>query len=479
MAFSRLVARADLAALEPTFAAIRERHGVNETYPHEAVGEAIAAGGASVELAHVQGERTDRTDLPLVTIDPEGSRDLDQALAIEETSEGWTVHYAIADVAAHVAPGGALDRETWLRGETIYCPDRRVGLHPPEMSEGFASLLPGQRTKAALWTIVVARTGELGEATVERAWVQSRRQYSYRELQSGPPPEAAALVLAMRGLGDARRAHLRERGGVTLPKPSQEVVEENGELALEFRAAVGVEDDNAQVSLLTGEAAARIMLAAGVGVLRTMPAAEPEDLERLRRQALAIGIEWPSGSGYADVLLGLDTHSPRAAAFLSHATRLFRGAAWEPFDLPSLPVPGTTEHGALAAPYAHVTAPLRRLVDRYGTEVCLAHCAGREVPAWVRAALPTLGAAMAAGVRTASAVDRECVNAVEAAVLLPHLGEDFEAVGLDDRTVQVTSPAVVAKCTGGVRVGERQAVTLVSADAVAGPVFSAAGEREG
>jgi exoribonuclease R len=243
------------------------------------------------------------------------------------------------------------------------------------------------------------------------------------------------------------------------------VVDRDGELELVFRAATGIEDDNAQVSLLTGEAAARIMLTAGVGVLRTMPPAAPQDVERLRRQALALGIDWPDGASYADVLRGLDLASPKAAAFLTQATRLFRGAAWEPFDIPSIPTPEHTTHGALARPYAHVTAPLRRLVDRYGTEVCLAHCAGRPVPSWVHAALPTVGPSMTAAVRKASAVDRECVDAVEAAVLAPHVGDTFTAVGLDERTVQIEEPAVVAVCKGAVKVGERQHVRLLRADA--------------
>ena len=143
--------------------------------------------------------------------------------------------------------------------------------------------------------------------------------------------------------------------------------------------------------------------------------------------------------------------------------------------MPDLPIPDQRDHGALARPYAHVTAPLRRLVDRYGTEVCLAHCAGVPVPQWVHEALPTLGEAMTAGVRTGAAVDRECVDAVEAAVLAPHVGEVFDAVGLDDRTVQLADPAVVARCTGAVKVGERQQVRLVAADA-AGAQFAVAEE---
>src|SRR6187455_2138953 len=153
MAVSRLIARVPVDSLVEAFAQIRERHGVSEGYPEAVVSEALAAGAVAGELPHVEGQRTDRTDLPLVTIDPAGSLDLDQALAITPDGDGWVVHYAIADVGAHVVPGGALDADTWSRAETVYCPDRRIGLHPPQMSEGFASLLPGQRTKAALWTI--------------------------------------------------------------------------------------------------------------------------------------------------------------------------------------------------------------------------------------------------------------------------------------------------------------------------------------
>lgn len=473
MPMRRLVARTPMAALEPAFRAIRAREGVAEVYPPDAVADAERARDAVTEPAHIEGDRADRTDVEFVTVDPVGSRDLDQALHVEATGAGWTVRYAIADVAAHVVPASALDRESHERAETVYCPDTRVGLHPSIMSEGFASLLPGQRTRAVVWTIAVDAAGELGEARVERAWVASRAQYSYAELEAAGTPDAARLVADLRSLGDARRGALRRLGAVTLPKPSQEVVADGTGLRLEFRAARGVEDDNAQVSLLTGSAAARMMLDAGVGVLRTMPPASDEALHRLARQAHGLGIAWEEGEAYADVLARLDLASPRAAAFLTAAVHLFRGAAWVPFDVAGgLPEPEQTRHGALGGPYAHVTAPLRRLVDRYGTEVCLAHCAGREVPRWVRDAMPTLGAEMEAGVRRGSRVDRACLEAVEAAVLAPHVGEAFEGVGLDEDTVQLADPAVVARCSGGVAVGKRQRVRLISATMEAGARFA-------
>ena len=451
-----------LDELVPRFTHIRHEAGVRVVR-----GEAVLAEVAphDEDPGHIVGDRADMTDVPFVTIDPEGSRDLDQAIHMERAGDGWRVRYAIADVAAHVTPLGALDADTWDRVETVYCPDMRVGLHPPAMSEGYASLLPGQRTKAIVWDLGVAGDGTLDSTDVRRAWVTSAHQYAYAELAQTPSPEAAELVALMAELGDARRRVLREAGAVSLPKPSQEVDRDAGGLRLEFRAARGIEDDNAQVSLLTGMAAARLMLDAGVGVLRTMPPASDDALRRLRRQALALGVDWPHGAQYSDVLDTIDPASATGAAFLTAAVTLFRGASWEPFHVgQGLPVPDHVTHGALAAPYAHVTAPLRRLVDRYGNEICVAHAAGHPIPSWVTDALPQLGQAMISGVRRGGKVDRACIDAVEAAVLDSHIGEDFAAVGLDEDTIQLAEPAVVARCQGDIPIGKRLQATLVHAD---------------
>ncbi len=473
MPTTRIVAHAPLAEVAPVFEGIRRTAGVEDQHSLEVIRDA-EAGREPNDLPHVQGPRVDADHLPLVTIDPAGSRDLDQAVAIERVDGRFRVHYAIADVGAHVVPGSALDLDTRERIETTYCPDKRIGLHPPQMSEGYASLLPEQRTKAVLWTLDLASDGELDGVSVVRAWVTSRRQYSYDELTERPPEEALDLIESMRAVGDLRRSLTRARGAVTLPKPSQEVSEHAGHLTLEFRAARQLEDDNAQISLLTGMAAARLMLEAGVGILRTMPPASDEAIERLRRQAAALGVVWPASATYADMLDHLDVEAPHAAAFLVAAVSLFRGASWEPFDSArpgDLPMPESTTHGALAAPYAHVTAPLRRLVDRYGTEVCLAHHGGYPIPTWALDSLPWIGTAMSAGVQRGSTIERACIAAVETALLQPHIGEEFEGVGLDRSTVQLAEPAVIARCNGDVEPGILQRVRLVSSSAPHGPVF--------
>ena len=146
---------------------------------------------------------------------------------------------------------------------------------------------------------------------------------------------------------------------------------------------------------------------------------------------------------------------------------LLRGAGYVAFD--GAP-PKLADHAAVAAPYAHVTAPLRRLVDRYATEVCLAVAAGAPVPSDVRAALAALPEAMSVSGRRASAAERACVDLVEAFLLRDRVGQAFDAMVIDvdakrgGGLVQLADPAVIARCDGELPLGDRVSVRLVQAD---------------
>ena len=413
----------------------------------------------------------DRTDLPFVTIDPEGARDLDQALHVARDGDGWVVHYAIADVAAFVSPGDPVDVEANRRGETLYGAEEKVPLHPPAISEDAASLLPDRVRPALLWTIRLGPDGERVDADVRRALVRSREQLTYEEAQrrvdAGEGPETLARLAEV---GPLRLAREAARGGVSLPLPEQEVVVDGHRWHLEHRARLPVEDWNAQISLLTGYAAAAMMVYGRVGILRTLPPADPRDVQRLHRTARALGIEWPAELLYPDFVRSLDPTRPEHAAMVVACTRLLRGSGYTAFDgeLPEQPL-----HAALAAEYAHVTAPLRRLVDRYASEVCVALCAGDEVPAWVHAALPEMPSTMRRSGQVASAYERGVLDLVEAGVLRDRVGEEMAGVvvEVDDRKphrgqVVVAGPAVEARVEGEspLPLGEELQVRLVEAD---------------
>ncbi|MFC8301750.1 RNB domain-containing ribonuclease, partial [Micromonospora orduensis] len=441
-------------------------------------------GAAAVGPAPPRGPPVDRTDIPFVTVDPASSRDLDQAMHLtRRAGGGYRVRYAIADVAAHVSPGGALEAETWRRGQTVYLPDGHVPLHPLTLSEGAASLLPDDDRAAVVWTIDLDADGGTVAVELERALVRSRAKLDYTGVQAaadaGRLPEPIALLpeigerLTVRGL---------RRGAINLPLPEQDVEPDGDGWRLVLRGPAPMEEYNAQISLLTGMAAADIMLAGRVGLLRTMPAPKPEAVQRLRAAAAPLGVRWPDGVGPGEVIAGLDPAQPRAAAFIDQAAELMRGAAYTAFD--GAP-PEQPQHGGVAAAYAHVTAPLRRLADRYATEVCLALHAGRQVPDWAREALTRLPEVMASTDRTASAASRGAVELAEAVLLADRVGETFDAAVLDvdappngksrprppGGTVALDAPPVRARCLGDLPLGERVRVRLVTADPAARTVL--------
>lgn len=446
-------------------AAVRAELDVPESFPDD-----VLAAAAALRPIGAEG-RADRRDLAMCTIDPEGSTDLDQALAIEvRPGGGHVVWYAIADVAAFVRPGDPIDAESRRRGVTLYSPDGRAPLHPPALSEDLASLLAEQDRPAVLWRLALDADGALEEVQVERALVRSRVQLSYQEAQQridAGDPDLSPLAV----VGEQRLAIERARGGVSLPVPEQEAVREGDCYRLTYRAQLPVEQWNAQLSLLCGMAAADLMLTGGWGLLRTLPPADGESLAQLRRHAVALGVAWPEGVTYADVIHGLDPTDPPSAAFLIQATRLFRGADHLPLRPGAAAPADAVVHAAIAAPYAHVTAPLRRLGDRFATECVLAIVRGEEPPPWASDALDELPALLRSAMSRASALDRAVVDHLEALVLSSHVGDRFPAVVVDRRgegsVVQLREPAVVAVVAGEHPLGAEVDVEVRAADPVA------------
>lgn len=298
----------------------------------------------------------------------------------------------------------------------------------------------------------VDETGEGTAVHVRKARVQSRAKLDYagvqRMLDDGSADEVLRLL---REVGILRQQREVRRGGVSLQLPEQEVSRGKGGYELSYRAPFPVEGWNAQISLMTGMAAAELMLTGKVGILRTVPAADPGRLERFRRTAEALGVPWPQEMPYPDFVRTLDANVPRQAALLAQAAGLLRGSGYTAFERN---VPQHAEHAALASTYAHTTAPLRRLVDRYVGETCIALSEGKPVPEWVESELPGLPEVMDKADRKAGQYEAGIVSTLEAAILERRAGQTFEAVVIDvDRdggagSVQLRDPAVTGRCDG-------------------------------
>lgn len=454
------------------FSGVRAEFSLPDSYPEDALLEAKSA------VDRHAGDRLDLTHLPMVTIDPVGARDLDQAVFLERAGDGFVVNYAIADLGAVVIPGGALDAETRRRGQTIYLPDGTVPLHPRVLSEGSSSLLPDQVRPCVMWRIEVDGTGQPTAVSVRRARIRSVARLDYRVVQADfEEGRLHPSIEALPDFGRLRMAAALERGAIELKLPEQEVVRVGDKWSIELEPRTDFDDWNAELSLLTGMCAGRMMLDGGVGLLRTMPPAEKSALADLRAVALALNVDWAPGEQPGAVLARLTAADPRTLPMMTAATRLLRGADYTAFDNTAFDNTAFTEsaqeltyHAGIGAPYAHVTAPLRRLADRFGTEICLALSAEDRPPAWVIDALEQVRGAMRSTGSMAGKVEWACVDLTESTLLAPHVGESFDATvmslpdGKRPAEVFVLDPPIIAACDGTPPEGQPISVRLTEAN---------------
>jgi exoribonuclease R len=462
---SHIAPSAAQTALATALSALRESLDAPHEFPAEVLAEA--------EGASAPAPADDLRDVPFATLDPVGSRDLDQAFHLARSGTGFTVQYAIADVPGFVTPGGAVDAEARRRGQTLYAADGRIPLHPPVLSEDRASLLPDVDRPALVWTFTLDDAAIVQDVGLRRALIRSRAQLDYastqRAIDRGDEGPASLLPV----IGGLRAEQERLRGGASLNLPDEEVVRaEDGSYAIERRSPLPVEEWNAQLSLMTGMAAADLMLDVGVGILRTMPEPDEEAFGTFRLQTQALGRPWTTG-GYGDYLRALDRADPLTLPVLEAAASLFRGAGYLVFD--GTP-PEEAVQAAIAAPYAHATAPLRRLVDRWSLAICLAASAGDEVPTWVRESLPEVPGLMQESAQRASRLNSATINTVEAALLTPLVDTELDATVVELRgermVVQIADPAVTATAPlpAGAAPGDTVRLRVVRTDIAKGEV---------
>ncbi len=428
------------ASLDADFQALRDAFKAPRVFPEAVLAEAEAVVARGPGELRASGRYLDLLDVPFLTIDPPGSRDLDQAFFAERRNGGYLVRYAIADVGAFVARHGAIEAEAWRRGQTMYCPDGRTPLYPPIMSEGGASLLPDAVRPSIVFTMTLDGKGRPTNTRVERALVRSRVQLAYAEVgehltMEREAPGAGPLsgrdwspsLTLLEAVGRLRQAREVERGAVNLRLPSQEVQRWTSALAgyrLAFQTATEVEDWNAQISLMTGMEAARIMRGHGAGLLRTLRPPRPDRLQALKLTARALGVAWNEGVDYDDFVRGLDPQTPLDSVMLHQAARVSGGAQYLAFTGDPT---RRGRHAAIAAYYAHVTAPLRRLADRYVLDLLVAIGAGQEPDEALLSPLADLPPAMADADHRADRLESAVLDQVELRLMQPRVGEVFDA----------------------------------------------------
>jgi exoribonuclease R len=414
---------------------------------------------AKLAAARTPNEHVDRTAMPFVTLDPASATDLDQAFAIEASGSDLLLHYAIADVAWFVTDGDALDAEAWARGTTCYLPDGKASQYPKLLSESVASLLPDGDRPAVVFTVRVDPAGEVKLDGAARALIRSRAKLAYQTVRDTDLPTGFVELNTRIKAAEARR------GASRIDPPEQEVERDaDGRYRLALRPQLPSETSNAAMSLATNLAVADALYAAHTGLFRVMSAPEDRAILRLRGTAKAFSLDWPDGLSLSDFQRRLDPAKPLDAAFMLAVRRSGNGASYVPYRDGVKPW-----HAAMAATYAHATAPLRRLADRYVVMAALAVANGKPVPDNTAAAFERLPKVMDRADARDSAVERAVIDLAECAILAGREGEIFSAVvtdiGENGARIQLCDLPVVARVTAhGALPGTPVRLRLTKAD---------------
>jgi ribonuclease R len=412
------------------------------------------AAEAPARAATLDLDRRDLRELATFTVDPASAHDFDDAVSAERTDRGVRLWIHIADVAAHVRPGGALEQEAHRRANSTYVPGLVAPMLPHVLSSDACSLAPERERLAVTSEIELSETGEPLSASFFRSLVRSDVRLNYDELDEifagrAKPPGTIAEPLALAREAAAALADRRPRSSLEVESFEPEFRFEGGQVT----GAHSVPQTEAHrliehLMILTNERVAELLERRRIPTLyRVHEQPDPERIRWMIEQLAALGVPTPALP---------DSISPQQAGELAgEASRLVareaerRGHGREAYTslvLRSLKQAHYADrnlgHAGLGSPaYAHFTSPIRRYPDLVAHRALLSAIgAGEEA---LRAdGLAEVGAHCSERERDATRTERDA-DSVCASFLLER--ELFER-GPDTRFEGEVSGVVGAGC---------------------------------
>jgi ribonuclease R len=300
----------------------------------------------------------------IVTIDPDDARDFDDAIQVEKSKSGWQLGVHIADVAAYVEPGSALDREARRRGNSVYLPDRVIPMLPERLSNGVCSLNAGVDRLTRSVFIHFDKHGVVKSARFARSVIRSAQRLTYKQaysILSSPPRDQLGerLHLAWELASLLRRKRF-EHGGLDLDFPEVKVwVDKQGHPVRLER----VENDEShqlieEFMLAANEAVARELKKRAIPTIyRVHENPDPEKLAEYREFVLSF--DYRVGDlthrGELQRLLAAIRGKPEEQALKVALLKSLKRARYDARPL--------GHYGLAKVNYLHFTSPIRRYAD--------------------------------------------------------------------------------------------------------------------
>ncbi|MCZ8100681.1 MAG: ribonuclease R [Burkholderiales bacterium] len=410
-------------------------HSIRMEFPPQAMAEAAQAAPATLG-----GGREDWRDLPLVTIDPADAKDHDDAVHAAPDEDpanegGFVVTVAIADVAAYVTPGSALDREAQERGNSTYFPDRVVPMLPERISNDLCSLRPLEARPALAVRMVLDKDGVKRRHSFHRILMKSAAKLSYQQAQAaidGRTDDTTGPILepVLKPLWAAyacARTARGERGPLELDLPERKIL---------------LKPDGTVDRVVVPERLDAHRLIEEFMILANVAAAET--LEEKRTPLIYRVHDEPSleklrglGEVLASVGIKMTAKGALRAAFFNTILARVGGTAHEPLiNEVILRTQAQAEYanenyghfGLNLRRYAHFTSPIRRYADLivHRALIRALRLGDGGLPDATIPELAEIAAKISAAERRSMAAERETVDRLIAHHLADRIGATFE-----------------------------------------------------
>jgi ribonuclease R len=316
-----------------------------------------------IDARQLEGREDLRKDF-IVTIDPDDARDFDDAIQVEKTTNGWRLGVHIADVAAYVEPGSAVDREARRRGNSVYLPDRVIPMLPERLSNGVCSLNPRVDRLTHSVFVHFDKNGNAKSARFARSLIRSAHRLTYKQayaiLTSPPRDQLGERLHLAWELAALLRKKRFEHGALDLDFPEVKVrLDKQGHpIRLER-----VENDEShqlieEFMLAANEAVARELKKRAIPtVYRVHENPDPEKLAEYREFVLSFDYRVGDLTQRAELqrLLAAFHGKPEEQALKIALLKSLKRARYsaQPFG----------HYGLAKANYLHFTSPIRRYAD--------------------------------------------------------------------------------------------------------------------
>ncbi|MEO0730590.1 MAG: ribonuclease R, partial [Pseudomonadota bacterium] len=389
----------------------------------------------------LSGARADLTKLPLLTIDPPDARDHDDAICAEpdtaaDNPGGHIVTVAIADVAAYVKPGTALDREARKRGNSCYFPDRVVPMLPEKISNDLCSLRESELRPCMAVQLIFDADGQKLRHTFKRGLMRSAAKLSYAEAQEAF--DRIALGREMPGIDEvlgpvwlaylALRAARRKRAPLDLDLPERKIVMDKtgrvSDIIVPDRldAHKLIEEFMIQANVAAAETLERRQTPC---VYRIHDQPSKEKLKGLRDFLDTLDLKLPA----PNVLRPGDINKVLAAAEKTPAPQLVSEVVLRSQSQAEYNLDNIGHFGLNLAKYAHFTSPIRRYADLLVHRALITALKHGDdgLDLTETETLPEVARAISDAERRAMAAERETIDRLVAAYLEDRVGAKFKA----------------------------------------------------